>query len=421
STGFILCDTEQEPCGVGRVFDAQVAIIEHKSIICPGYSAVLHIHAAAVEVQLRKLITLIDRKTGDRTQEHPRFIKQDQVAIARFELSQASQVICMEPFKRFPQLGRFTLRDEGRTVAVVPRIKYYSLFRLKSTENNLIDELNKIKTKDLLKIFNEEQIENFRQLKRTLGGKFHSLEQFKNESKFQIDFNKFFDYLLLLKNRNNNQQHRIHIEPRLTSKIVADIESVCSLDYTSSHINWSIVKTTNNKNHFQVKQWNTLEVNLNRKYNFINTFNQLSDSLSKIPLKDANVLLVEQTTYRYPNIKIATYVSQLQQIRAIFNTILHCHLLSKHSIYHISGRDIALHFGLFIGNEQSSAEFFLTNLIFNNIENNKMISLDIDHQLKINYHQTIKGQREPMAQCLLRALAFLQCVNEKKYTSSHSK
>jgi len=118
SSGFILCDTQQDPCGVGRVFDAQVAILEHKSIICPGYSAVLHIHAAVAEVQLKKLITLIDRKTGDRTQEHPRFIKQDQVAIARFELSQSGQAICMEPFKHFPQLGRFTLRDEGRTVAV---------------------------------------------------------------------------------------------------------------------------------------------------------------------------------------------------------------------------------------------------------------------------------------------------------------
>lgn len=118
SAGFILCDTQNDPCGVGKVFDAQVAIIEHKSIICPGYSAVLHIHSSAVEVQLKKLITLIDRKTGERTQEHPRFIKQDQVAIARFELSQSGQAICMEPFKRFPQLGRFTLRDEGRTVAV---------------------------------------------------------------------------------------------------------------------------------------------------------------------------------------------------------------------------------------------------------------------------------------------------------------
>ncbi len=141
---------------------------------------------------------------------------------------------------------------------------------------------------------------------------------------------------------------------------------------------------------------------------------KLSNSLSTIPFNDANVLLVEQPTYRYPNLKLATYVSQLQQIRAIFNTLLYCPSLSKRPVYHISGRDIALHFGLFIGNEQSSADFFLTNLIFKTTGNNEMLSLDINHELKTNFHRTNKGQREPMAQCLLRALAFLQCVNQKK-------
>lgn len=86
-------------------------------MISSGYSAVLHIHAATVEVQFNKLIVLIDPKTGERTQEHPRFIKQGQVAIARFELTKPGQVICIEPFKRFPQLGRFTLRDEDKTIA----------------------------------------------------------------------------------------------------------------------------------------------------------------------------------------------------------------------------------------------------------------------------------------------------------------
>ncbi|CAF4706778.1 unnamed protein product, partial [Rotaria sp. Silwood2] len=66
----------------------------------------------AVEVQLKKLITLIDRKTGERTQEHRRFIKHNQVAIARFELTQSDETISMEPFKRFPQLSHFMLRDE---------------------------------------------------------------------------------------------------------------------------------------------------------------------------------------------------------------------------------------------------------------------------------------------------------------------
>ena len=39
-----------------------------------------------------------------------RFVKQDQVVIARL---QTSGVICLETFKEFPQMARFTLRDEG--------------------------------------------------------------------------------------------------------------------------------------------------------------------------------------------------------------------------------------------------------------------------------------------------------------------
>jgi hypothetical protein len=68
-----------------------------------------------------------------------------------------------------------------------PRIKFYSSFRLKSTDINLINELNKIKSKDLMKIFNEEQTKKFFQLKRSLGGKFQSLQQLKDESNIQID------------------------------------------------------------------------------------------------------------------------------------------------------------------------------------------------------------------------------------------
>jgi hypothetical protein len=55
-----------------------------------------------------------------------------------------------------------------------------------------------------------------------------------------------------------------------------------------------------------------------------------------------------------------------------------------------------------------NVNFFLTHLIFNNIESNQMLSLDIDHQLKTNFHRTNKGQKEPMAECLFRAVAFLQ-------------
>ncbi|KAI8118565.1 eukaryotic peptide chain release factor GTP-binding subunit ERF3A isoform X1 [Lucilia cuprina] len=114
SPGFVLCDASN-PIKTGKVFDAQVVILEHKSIICAGYSAVMHIHCAAEEVTVKALICLVDKKTGDKSKSRPRFVKQDQVAIMRIE---CSGMICLEQFKLFPQMGRFTLRDENKTIAI---------------------------------------------------------------------------------------------------------------------------------------------------------------------------------------------------------------------------------------------------------------------------------------------------------------
>jgi hypothetical protein len=80
--------------------------------------------------------------------------------------------------------------------SLFPRIKFYFSFRFKSTDINLIDELNRIKSKDLSKIFNDEQIQKFLKLKRTLGGKFHSLQQLQNEPNLQIDC-KYFPLLFV--------------------------------------------------------------------------------------------------------------------------------------------------------------------------------------------------------------------------------
>ncbi|XP_043945116.1 eukaryotic peptide chain release factor GTP-binding subunit ERF3A isoform X2 [Protopterus annectens] len=112
--GFILCDLVNL-CHSGRTFDAQIVIIEHKSIICPGYNAVLHIHTCIEEVQITALICLVDKKSGEKSKTRPRFVKQDQVCIARLR---TAGTICLETFKDFPQMGRFTLRDEGKTIAI---------------------------------------------------------------------------------------------------------------------------------------------------------------------------------------------------------------------------------------------------------------------------------------------------------------
>lgn len=112
--GFVLCSTKK-PVTVTTVFDTELVILDHKNIITSGYTAVLHIHAAIEEITIQALLHLIDKKTKKRTKKPPQFVKQGQKCIARIE---TSQPICIETFKTVPQLGRFTLRDEGKTVAI---------------------------------------------------------------------------------------------------------------------------------------------------------------------------------------------------------------------------------------------------------------------------------------------------------------
>merc|ERR1719210_2872982 len=114
SPGFVLCSLTN-PIRTGKVFDAQVVMLDLKSIVCAGFSCIMHLQAMSEEVKIKTLICLVDKKTGEKSKTRPRFIKQDQIAIVRFE---AHHPICMETFKDHPQLGRFTLRDEGTTIAI---------------------------------------------------------------------------------------------------------------------------------------------------------------------------------------------------------------------------------------------------------------------------------------------------------------
>ncbi|EGD75654.1 eukaryotic polypeptide chain release factor 3 [Salpingoeca rosetta] len=114
--GHVLCQLKQ-PCSVCTVFDAQLVILEWKTIIAPGFKAVLHLHSAIEEVTLERLICHINKKTNrpDKEKGRPRFVKQGDVCIARLRVSQS---VCVETFKDHPDMGRFTLRDEGQTLAI---------------------------------------------------------------------------------------------------------------------------------------------------------------------------------------------------------------------------------------------------------------------------------------------------------------
>lgn len=118
--GFVAC-ARHDPCPEVSYFDAQIQVgelLEHKPILTSGYKAILHVHAVTEECEITKLFFKVDPRTKEKTKT--KFVKAGSVAIVRIA---TEKTICVEKFDKVPQLGRFTLRDEGKTVAIGKIVK----------------------------------------------------------------------------------------------------------------------------------------------------------------------------------------------------------------------------------------------------------------------------------------------------------
>lgn len=105
----------RKPVLTSRVFIAQLAIVEYESIIVAGFQAVMHLHTCIEEVTIEAFLHLIDKKTGKRTRDPPNFVKAGQVCICRIV---CENTLCVERYEDYPQLGRFSLRGGGKTIAM---------------------------------------------------------------------------------------------------------------------------------------------------------------------------------------------------------------------------------------------------------------------------------------------------------------
>ncbi len=111
--GDVICDAAQ-PIPVVEEFIAQVAIINHPTVLAKGYTPVFHIHTAQVPCQFIELIEQIDPKTGQVIKENPDFLKNGDVAKVRIK---PAGNLCLETQKDNPFMSRFAVRDAGQTVA----------------------------------------------------------------------------------------------------------------------------------------------------------------------------------------------------------------------------------------------------------------------------------------------------------------
>ncbi|OJD26639.1 hypothetical protein ACJ73_01972 [Blastomyces percursus] len=115
--GFVLCSSKR-PVHCVSAFEAKIRILDLKSILTAGFNCVLHVHAAIEEVTFAALLHKLEKDTGRKSKKPPAFASKGQTIIARLETIGGAGAVCVERFEDYNQLGRFTLRDQGQTIAI---------------------------------------------------------------------------------------------------------------------------------------------------------------------------------------------------------------------------------------------------------------------------------------------------------------
>jgi len=113
--GNVCGDSKNNPPAETGSFKAQVIVLNHPGEIRAGYSPVLDCHTAHIACKFEKLLTKMDKRTGKKTGDNPKVIKNGDAAIVNMI---PTKPMCVESYKSFPPLGRFAVRDMRQTVAV---------------------------------------------------------------------------------------------------------------------------------------------------------------------------------------------------------------------------------------------------------------------------------------------------------------
>ncbi|RKP02304.1 hypothetical protein CXG81DRAFT_10965 [Caulochytrium protostelioides] len=113
--GMVASDIKNDPAKAAESFNAQVIVMAHPGQIAAGYSPVLDCHTAHISCKFAELLEKIDRRSGKKMEDSPKFIKSGDAAIVKMI---PNKPMCVEAFTEYPPLGRFAVRDMRATVAV---------------------------------------------------------------------------------------------------------------------------------------------------------------------------------------------------------------------------------------------------------------------------------------------------------------
>lgn len=114
-----------------ELFEAEIDLLElldFKPIFSRGYQCMLHMHTFADDCSIKEILVAHEKDAGGNevVKENPKYTKSFAKIRARV---QTRVPVPLEKFDVVPELGRFTLRDEGKTIAV-GRILRYKPFKV---------------------------------------------------------------------------------------------------------------------------------------------------------------------------------------------------------------------------------------------------------------------------------------------------
>jgi len=113
TTGSFLCDPTN-PIPVVTNFQSRIVVFDIEIPITNGFPVELYYKSFSQPAVIRRLIKELHKTTGEVKTKKPRFITKGCTAIIELEVSRS---ICLEEYKTIKELGRFTLRYGGSTIA----------------------------------------------------------------------------------------------------------------------------------------------------------------------------------------------------------------------------------------------------------------------------------------------------------------
>jgi peptide chain release factor subunit 3 len=116
--GYVLCPLI-DPARAVTKFKAKIQVLdlpEERPVLTAGYKAVIHCHVAIEECEILKMYESVDPKTKPpKKVKNPSYVREGMVLECSISLN---RTLAVDTKDGAQQLSRFTLRDEGMTIAI---------------------------------------------------------------------------------------------------------------------------------------------------------------------------------------------------------------------------------------------------------------------------------------------------------------